>query len=138
MVVTNKIQKDIIHEQVPSLPLQNILTEPVGRNTAPCIGLAAKWIAKQDPNAIMVILPADHIIRDQSGFLRVLQSAAAVAAANDTLVTIGIKPTHPETGYGYIQFDDGAEHNPCRDVSEERRFSLEQRYVHLESSDHPQ
>jgi mannose-1-phosphate guanylyltransferase len=111
MIVTNKIQKDIIHKQIPTLPLQNILTEPVGRNTAPCIGLAAKWIAKQDPEAIMVILPADHIIRNPDEFLCVLKSAAAVASENEALVTIGIKPTHPETGYGYIQFDDNAAQN---------------------------
>jgi mannose-1-phosphate guanylyltransferase len=112
LVVTNKLQKDIIHKQVPSLPLQNVITEPLGRNTAPCIGLAAKWISHYDPNAIMIILPADHIIRDTEEFLRVLQRAAHVAQENDALVTIGIKPTHPETGYGYIQFEDSSEKNP--------------------------
>jgi mannose-1-phosphate guanylyltransferase len=112
MVVTNKLQKDIIHQQVPALPMQNILTEPLGRNTAPCIGLAAKWIHRQDPEAIMVILPADHIIRNTDEFLRVLQRGVHVAHENDALVTIGIKPTHPETGYGYIQFEDSSEQNP--------------------------
>ncbi len=112
MVVTNKLQKDIIHEQIPALPLQNILTEPLGRNTAPCIGLAAKWIQRLDPEAIMVMLPADHIIRDTDEFLRVLRRAVTVAYENDSLVTIGIKPTHPETGYGYIQFEDSSDQNP--------------------------
>jgi mannose-1-phosphate guanylyltransferase len=112
LVVTNKLQKDIIHQQVPSLPLQNIITEPLGRNTAPCIGLAAQWINRYDPDAIMVILPADHIIRDTEEFLRVIQRAAHVANENDALVTIGIKPTHPETGYGYIQFEDSSKKNP--------------------------
>jgi mannose-1-phosphate guanylyltransferase len=112
IVVTNKLQKDIIHLQVPSLPLQNILMEPLGRNTAPCIGLAAKWIYHYDPEAIMVILPADHIIGNTEEFLHVIQRAAHVAAENDALVTIGIKPTHPETGYGYIQFEDTSEQNP--------------------------
>ena len=111
LVVTNKLQKHIIHKQMPSLPLQNVLTEPLGRNTAPCIGLAAKWIERYDKNAIMIILPADHIIRDTEEFLRVLQRAINVAQNNDALVTIGIKPTHPETGYGYIQFEDSAENN---------------------------
>ncbi len=111
LVVTNKLQKDIIYKQMPSLPLQNVLTEPLGRNTAPCIGLAAKWIERYDKNAIMIILPADHIIRDTEEFLRVLQRAINVAQNNDALVTIGIKPTHPETGYGYIQFEDSAENN---------------------------
>ncbi|MCX6120510.1 MAG: mannose-1-phosphate guanylyltransferase [Ignavibacteriales bacterium] len=112
LVVTNKLQKDIIHNQVPSLPLQNVLTEPLGRNTAPCIGLAAKWISRNDPNAIMIILPADHIIRDTEEFLCVLRRAAHVAQESNALVTIGIKPTHPETGYGYIQFEDTSDKNP--------------------------
>jgi mannose-1-phosphate guanylyltransferase len=112
LVVTNKLQKDIIHQQVPSVPLQNVLTEPLGRNTAPCIGLAAKWISRKDPNAIMIILPADHIIRNTEEFLLVLQRAVHVAQVSDSLVTIGIKPTHPETGYGYIQFEDSSEKNP--------------------------
>jgi mannose-1-phosphate guanylyltransferase len=111
IVVTNKLQKDIIHEQVPSLPMQNMLTEPLGRNTAPCIGLAAKWISHYDPNAVMIILPADHIIRDTEEFLRVVQRSVRVAQESDALVTIGIQPTHPETGYGYIQFEDSSEKN---------------------------
>jgi mannose-1-phosphate guanylyltransferase len=112
LVVTNKLQKDIIQKQVPSLLAQNVLTEPLGRNTAPCIGLAAKWISHSDPDAIMIILPADHIIRDIEEFLHVLNRAVHVAKESDALVTIGIRPTHPETGYGYIQFEDSAEMNP--------------------------
>ena len=111
LVVTNKIQKDIIQKQVPSVPSKNVLTEPLGRNTAPCIGLAAKWISRYDPNAVMIILPADHIIRDTEEFLRVLRRAAYVAQESEALVTIGIKPTHPDTGYGYIQFEDSSEMN---------------------------
>jgi mannose-1-phosphate guanylyltransferase len=112
LVVTNKLQKDIIQKQVPSVPSKNVLTEPLGRNTAPCIGLAAKWISRFDPDAIMIILPADHIIKDTEEFLHVLQRAAHVAQESEALVTIGIKPTHPETGYGYIQFEDSSEMNP--------------------------
>jgi mannose-1-phosphate guanylyltransferase len=112
MVVTNKLQKDIIQKQVPSVPVQNILTEPVGRNTAPCIGLAAKWISHYDPNAIMIILPADHIIKDTEEFLRVLELSVRVAQESDALVTIGINPTHPETGYGSIQYEDSSKQNP--------------------------
>jgi len=112
MVVTNKLQKEIIHQQVPSLLSKNVLIEPLGRNTAPCIGLAAQWVCHYDPDAIMVILPADHIIANPEEFLRVIQRAAHVAVENDALVTIGIKPTHPETGYGYIQFEDSLDQNP--------------------------
>ena len=111
-IVTNKMQKDIIQGQLPFVPEQNILTEPIGRNTAPCIGLAAKWISRHDPDAVMVILPADHIIHNTDEFLRVIQRTAQIAQENDALVTIGIKPTHPETGYGYIQFNDSTEQNP--------------------------
>lgn len=112
LIVTNKLHKDIIHQQVPFLPLDNLLTEPLGRNTAPCIGLAAQWISRYDPEAIMVVLPADHIIQNEKEFLNVIQHSAQVANENDALVTIGIKPTHPETGYGYIQFEDSTERNP--------------------------
>jgi mannose-1-phosphate guanylyltransferase len=112
IVVTNKLQKDIIHQQVPALPQHNVLTEPIGRNTAPCIGLAAKWISYYDTNAIMVALPADHIIKDTDEFKRVIERAAQVANEKDALVTIGIKPTSPETGYGYIQFDDSVRKDP--------------------------
>jgi len=112
LVVTNRLQKDIIQNQVPALPAQNIIIEPLGRNTAPCIGLAAKWIQRYDPEAIMVVLPADHIIGNTDEFLHIVQRAAQVATENDALVTIGIKPTHPETGYGYIQFEDTPEQNP--------------------------
>jgi len=111
-IVTNKLHRDIVHQQVPFLPFQNILTEPIGRNTAPCIGLAALWISRFDPDAIMVVLPADHLIGNREEFLRVLERAIRVADENDALVTIGIQPTHPETGYGYIQYDDSADKNP--------------------------
>jgi mannose-1-phosphate guanylyltransferase len=112
LVVTNKLQQPIIQQQLPQLPKENILVEPVGRNTAPCIALAAQWIANRDPEAIMVVLPADHLIRKPEEFLRVLRVSIDVATNNDALVTIGIQPTHPETGYGYIQFDDSPNQNP--------------------------
>jgi mannose-1-phosphate guanylyltransferase len=112
VVVTNRIQKDIIQKQIPSIPDQNILTEPVGRNTAPCIGLAAKWISHFDPDAVMMVLPADHIIKNTEEFLRVIRLSVQVAQESDALVTIGINPSHPETGYGYIQYEDSLEKNP--------------------------
>ncbi len=112
-VVTNKLQEEAIYRQLPFLPKENILVEPVGRNTAPCIGLAALWIKQIDPEGVLVVLPADHIIEKPDEFLRIVQLAAKVANETDSLLTIGIKPTHPETGYGYIQFDDEAHsHNP--------------------------
>jgi mannose-1-phosphate guanylyltransferase len=105
-VVTNKLQEDLTYKQLPFIPKENILIEPVGRNTAPCIGLAASIIHKIDPKGIMVVLPADHVIRNVEEFLRVLGKAVSVAEVSDALITIGIKPSRPETGYGYIQFDE--------------------------------
>lgn len=113
-VVTNALQYDALLTQLPLVPKENILTEPVGRNTAPCIGLAASWIERIDPDAIMVVLPADHLIRDEKEFVRILNTAVEVADKSEGLLTIGIKPSRPETGYGYIQFSDEETNNPYR------------------------
>jgi len=107
-VVTNKLQRQGVIDQLPEVPPANILVEPVGRNTAPCIGLAAMFVQRLDPKGIMVVLPADHIIQNEAEFVRVLELGARVANASDALVTIGIQPNRPETGYGYIQVRDDA------------------------------
>jgi len=114
-IVTNALQYDAVVNQLPSVPKENILTEPVGRNTAPCIGLAASWIERIDPDAIMVVLPADHLIKDEKEFLRILNIAVQVADQSEGLLTIGIQPSRPETGYGYIQFSDEETNNPYRE-----------------------
>jgi mannose-1-phosphate guanylyltransferase len=112
-VVTNRLQKTQLAKQIPHVPDENIILEPVGRNTAPCIGLAALHVRRMDPHAIMVVLPADHIIRDDNEFRRVLRLAIETAGSSGSLLTIGITPTHPETGYGYIQFvSEEEERNP--------------------------
>jgi mannose-1-phosphate guanylyltransferase len=108
-IVTNKLHKNAIVKQLPNIPIENIIVEPVGRNTAPCIGLAALFIERLDPKGIMVILPADHLIEDETEFLRVLRVGSTVAQITSGLVTIGIQPTHPETGYGYIQVKEKSE-----------------------------
>lgn len=110
LIVTNKIQKPLIAKQLPQVPIDNIIVEPFGRNTAPCIGLAALFIKHHDPDAVMVALPADHIIQNVDEFHRILRLAIWVAYESGKLITVGIHPTRPETGYGYIQFnntDDG-------------------------------
>src|SRR5436853_7555542 len=84
-----------------------MLVEPVGRNTAAAIGLAAIHISRRDPEGVMIVLPADHFIADLDNFARTAQAAAQVAATG-AIVTIGIQPTRPETGYGYIQMSDEA------------------------------
>jgi mannose-1-phosphate guanylyltransferase len=105
-VVTNKSNKAIVRKQLPQLKAKHILVEPVGKNTAPCIALATSYIQKRDPEATIIVLPADHIIRDVTGFQGVLRACVEVAGKTNAIVTIGIKPTRPETGYGYIQCSD--------------------------------
>lgn len=104
-VVTNEAYVEQTREQLPDIPAQNVLAEPMSRNTAPCINYAAVTLQKVDPDAVMVVLPADHVIRDEEQFRDVLRVAIDAAAEPGALVTIGINPTHPATGYGYIQFD---------------------------------
>lgn len=104
-IATNRRYKELVREQLPSLPEQNILCEPVGRNTAPCIGLGAVHISKKYEDAVMFVLPSDHLITHPQIFRRALSEAAAVAEQGENLVTIGITPTYPETGYGYIKYD---------------------------------
>lgn len=111
-VVTNRKQKDIINELLLNdLPRENILFEPVGRNTAACIAFAAMTINSRCPDAVMCVLPSDHHIGDEDGFRRTIRHAGQTAEETGKLITIGIKPTFPATGYGYIKYE--AEDNPC-------------------------
>lgn len=102
-VVTNYDQKSIIQENLPDLKDENFILEPFGRNTAPCIGLAAIHALVKDPDSIMLVLPADHTINDVRKFHEVAQVAMNFAYENNALVTLGITPAYPSTGYGYIQ-----------------------------------
>ncbi len=107
LVVTNQLQAEESEQQLVRYRQQapiDIIAEPVGRNTAPAIGLAAALIAARDPEGVMVVLPADHFIRDEEGLRTCLQRAVQTAR-NGYLVTLGIVPTRPETGYGYIEAD---------------------------------
>ena len=103
LIVTGRSHAAELIHQLPEIPPENILIEPVGRNTAPCIGLAALHILKRVPDAVMLVLPSDHRIGDEAVFRRVLQAAAGATLQGDPLVTVGIRPTGPETGYGYIE-----------------------------------
>lgn len=103
-IVTNRDYRDLVQEQLPRLPKENILCEPVGRNTAPCIGLGAIHMEKRYGDAVMFVLPSDHLIKYDSIFLNTLSDAAAIAEEGEGLVTLGITPDYPETGYGYIKF----------------------------------
>ena len=103
-IVTNRGYRELVRAQLPELPDENILCEPVGKNTAPCIGLGAVHIAKKYGDAVMMVLPSDHLIKYTSLFLNTLSDACEVAEQGGNLVTLGIAPDCPETGYGYIKF----------------------------------
>jgi len=103
-IATNEHYRSLIRQQLPQLPEENILCEPVGRNTAPCIGLGAEHIAKKYGDALMMVLPSDHLIKLEDAFRQTLTDACAVAEQGENLVTLGITPAYPETGYGYIKF----------------------------------
>src|ERR1043166_674688 len=97
LVVTVAEQLAALRKELPDLPRTNFLAEPEGKNTAPCIGLAALEVAARDPGALMMILPADHWVADNRAFNRTLSAAADLAVRHDKLVTIGIRPDYPET-----------------------------------------
>ena len=103
-IATNRDYKALVQEQLPGLPEENILCEPVGKNTAPCIGLGAVHIAKKYGDAVMMVLPSDHLIKYTQMFTNTLKDACEVAEMGENLVTLGITPDSPETGYGYIKF----------------------------------
>jgi len=103
VIVTTRGQKDAIRRELPWIPPTNILVEPVGRNTAASIGLAATFVARRDREEVMASLPADHVVSRASALRAVLRAAARQAAKGQELVTIGIRPTRPESGYGYIK-----------------------------------
>ncbi len=106
LIVTNREQVAVLKEQLPDLDPNNIIAEPFGRNTAPCICLAAAKIRMEDSDAVMAVLPADHYMGNNPGFCDCIKRAGSVAAESQALVTIGISPDRPETGYGYIEFDE--------------------------------
>ena len=106
LIVTNASQIDGFLKQIPAIPKENLIAEPFGRNTAPCIGLAATTLLERDPDAMMVVLPADHWIENVREFQSRLNLACAVAEEQKGLVTLGITPDRPETGYGYIQWSE--------------------------------
>lgn len=104
-VVTSQNYGDIVKEQLPEIPESNILQEPCMRNTAPCIAYVSWKIKKIQPNANIVVTPSDHIVMDIAEFQRVINSSLRFTAGSDAILTLGMKPTCPETGYGYIEAD---------------------------------
>ena len=103
-VVTSDKYKDLCQQQIPSLSDDQVLCEPIARNTAPCIAYACYKISQRDPEANIVVAPADHIILKEDEFKRTIRAALEATAGQDILVTLGIQPSRPDTGYGYIQY----------------------------------
>jgi len=110
IVASKKISK-LIHQDIPEIPKENFIIEPTGKNTAPAIGLAALHIFKRDAEAIMGVYPADHVIIGDEKFKQTILNAKKLVEKKSALVTIGIKPTYPATGYGYIQYDVSKKQN---------------------------
>ncbi len=104
LVVTHASYKDLVKKQLPDIPEENILCEPLRKNTAPCIAYASYKIARKDPKAMVVVAPADHLILKEKTFEKAIKACFAKAASEDCLLTIGIRPMRPDTGYGYIQY----------------------------------
>ncbi|MBR3281869.1 MAG: mannose-1-phosphate guanylyltransferase [Ruminococcus sp.] len=107
-IVTNAAYRSLVKDQLPDVPEENILAEPCARNTAPCIAFAAAVIGRKYDDAVMLVLPSDHLIGYENIYVKTLKKAVSVAEQGKNLVTIGITPTYPETGYGYINFGDEA------------------------------
>ena len=135
LVVTHERYVEKTQKQLPAVPDENILAEPISRNTAPCIAYAATTLAKRDPEATMAVLPADHVIGNVEQFHKTLDVAFDTARNREALVTIGIEPTYPATGYGYIQYD-GAEDEkanlqayPVRTFAEKPDQSTAERFI---------
>lgn len=105
-IVTNAGYVSLVKEQLPDIPAENILAEPMAKNTAPCIGFAAMAINRKYDDAVMMVLPSDHLIKYEEMYADTLRNAVDAAVDGNSLVTIGIAPTYPETGYGYINFSD--------------------------------
>ena len=115
-VVTNAKYVDIVKEQLPDIPANHILAEPAARNTAPCIAWACWSIKKEDPCANVVVTPADAVVMNPEEFRRVINNALAFTDTHNAIVTIGIKPSRPETGYGYVE-TEGVEEGEIHKVA---------------------
>ncbi|GAA4432967.1 mannose-1-phosphate guanylyltransferase [Pontibacter saemangeumensis] len=130
-VVTNKDYKTLVQQQLPELSDNQILLEPVGRNTAPCIAYASYKIAQLNPDANLVVTPSDHVVLKQDEFTHVIKEAVEAAAKDDVLITLGITPSRPDTGYGYIQYinDESQRIKKVKTFTEKPNLELAQMFM---------
>ena len=129
LVVTNHKYKQLVLEHLPELKEEQILCEPIGRNTAPCIAYAAYTLLKTNPDAEMIVTPADHLILNEDDFRSIISECIEFAATNNALMTVGIKPTRPDTGYGYIQVSDKAPISKVKCFTEKPNLELAQTFL---------
>ncbi len=138
-IVTNEIYKDLVKEQIPHISENQILCEPARRNTAPCIAYANYKIADINPDANIVVAPSDHIILKEDIFTEIIKTGLKATEKNNCLLTLGIKPSRPDTGYGYIQFDDAVKYPEDSRINKVKTFTekpqLEMAKSFLESGD---
>lgn len=139
LVVTNERYKHLVQRQLPDLYNSQILLEPARRNTAPCLAYACYKINDINPEANIIVAPSDHIITKENNFLNTIQEALDATEHNDWILTLGIKPSRPETEYGYIQYDDSKRDEKNKDIFKVKTFSEkpseEMAAVFLESGD---
>ncbi|WP_114778401.1 mannose-1-phosphate guanylyltransferase [Botryobacter ruber] len=134
-VVTNKDYEALVKEQLPELGSNQVLLEPVGRNTAPCIAYASYKIAQLNPNANLIVAPSDHVVLKEEAFTNVLQQALSAARKEDVLITLGITPSRPDTGYGYIQYIENGTETIKKVKTFTEKPNLEIAQMFLESGD---
>ena len=123
LIVTNEIYKDMVLDQLPGINEEQVVCEPARRNTAPCIAYANYKIHAKNPNAVVVVAPSDHIILKEKEFENVILSALEAVNENDWLLTLGIKPSRPDTGYGYIQFNDDETYEKNTQIKKVKTFT---------------
>jgi len=122
-IVTNEIYRDLVNEQIDDISEEQILCEPARRNTAPCIAYACYKIMSINSNANLVVAPSDHIILKEDAFTEVIKSALNASEKNDWLLTLGIKPSRPDTGYGYIQFNEDVSYKDDKRIKKVKTFT---------------
>ena len=135
-VVTNAAYVDIVKQQIPDMPASHILAEPAARNTAPCIAWACWSIKKEDPQANVVVTPADAVVMNPEEFRRVIKNALAFTEGNNAIVTIGIKPSRPETGYGYVEAADAVDGEVCKVNAFKEKPNLETAEQYLKAGNY--
>ncbi|MFY7671532.1 mannose-1-phosphate guanylyltransferase [Tenacibaculum sp. MEBiC06402] len=135
LIATNENYEKLVLQQIPQLSTKQLLLEPVMRNTAPCILYSALKIYQQNPDAVILVAPSDHWIKDEGEFLRNIQTSFEACAKDDILMTLGIQPDHPNTGYGYIQYENAnAEIKKVKNFTEKPDLQTAESF--LESGDY--